>query len=433
MTRQFLFKLLLFLGLSLPMWGQFSSDSIIRSKIRVIKDIEPSDPIHLPEQLDEQLEQLLHKWYSGYTIKGTNQRKHIPLSNIPTIPDSVYISKLDHLPSVMRMSYNQLVREAIELYIYKRRSLLSSMLSLADLYFPDIEMALDRHGLPLELKYLTIIESALNPQAVSPVGATGLWQLMLPTGRSYGLTINSLIDERYSPIRSTDAACRLLKELYRMYGDWWLAIAAYNCGPGNVNRAIKRAGVQTKSFWDIYHYLPRETKRYVPLFIGAYFAMYYHADYGIKAHELGKPLATDYYTVRENTTLDKLANLTDTDVELIKLYNPHFRRNVVPGHTQPYEVRLPVAAIAKLEDIEDGLVEDNLSVALEGPAGVSSTEKKAKPSDSSSAKVTHHKVKKGETLSKIARKYGTTSDKIKKLNGMKTNNLKAGQTIIVSK
>lgn len=432
MTRRYILSTFILLLALIPSWAQFSSDSLIRSKIRVIKDIEPNDPIVLPEQLDEQLEELLHKWYSGYTIKGTNQSKRIPLSNIPTIPDSVYINKLDHLPSMMRMSYNPLVREAIELYIYKRRSLLSSMLSLADLYFPDIEMALDRYGLPLELKYLTIIESSLNPQAVSPVGATGLWQLMLPTGRAYGLTINSLIDERYSPVRSTDAACRLLKELYRMYGDWWLAIAAYNCGPGNVNRAIKRAGVKTNNFWDIYHYLPRETKRYVPLFIGAYFAMYYHADYGIKAHELGRPLATDYYTVRENTTLDKLAKLTDTDVELLKLYNPHFRRNVIPGHAQPYEVRLPVSAIAKLEDIEDGLVVESLSVALEGPSGASATSN-AKPADDATGKPKYHKVKKGETLNKIARKYGTTANKIKQLNGLKTNSLKAGQSIIVSK
>ncbi|RKW47527.1 MAG: lytic transglycosylase, partial [Porphyromonas sp.] len=205
---------------------------------------------------------------------------------------------MNHIPSGIRLSYNSVVRESIELYLFRRRPLLSAMMSLGDLYFPDIEAELDRHHLPLELKYLTIVESALNPSAISPAGAAGLWQFMLPSARIYGLTVNSLVDERMDPVKGTEAACKMLSDLYRIYKDWWLVMAAYNCGPGNVNRALARAGGSGKTFWDIYNYLPRETRRYVPLYIGVYFAMHYAKQYGIRPRELGRTLATEYYQVK---------------------------------------------------------------------------------------------------------------------------------------
>ena len=239
------------------------------------------DPITLPASLDQDVERLLERWYSGYGqhkgVRGST--RYTPSSvTIPYTPDSVYIRMLNKMPSAMRFSYNPLVREAIELYLFRRRGLLSSMLSLADLYFPEIEVTLDKNALPMELRYLVIVESALNPKAISPAGAAGLWQLMLPTGKIYGLSVNSLVDERMDPVKSTEAACRFLKDLYRIYGDWWLVLAAYNCGPGNVNRALRRTGIEKPNFWEIYRYLPNETRRYIPLFIGAYFAMHYHRE-----------------------------------------------------------------------------------------------------------------------------------------------------------
>ena len=281
----------------------------------------PKESLQLPATLDLELEQLLQRWYEGYEMRNGVPMAIATPAPVPNVADSVYIRMMNHIPSGIRLSYNSVVRESIELYLFRRRPLLSAMMSLGDLYFPDIEAELDRHHLPLELKYLTIVESALNPSAISPAGAAGLWQFMLPSARIYGLTVNSLVDERMDPIKGTEAACKLLSDLYRIYKDWWLVMAAYNCGPGNVNRALARAGGSGKTFWDIYNYLPRETRKYVPLYIGVYFAMHYAKQYGIRPRELGRTLATEYYQVKHEVSFSKIAELTGLSVEQIKAYN----------------------------------------------------------------------------------------------------------------
>lgn len=417
------------------------------------------DPINLPPSLDRDVEKMLEQWYSGY---GNSHRPSASLRTsasiaVPYAPDSVYIRMLNRMPSAMRFSYNPLVREAIELYLFRRRGLLSSMLSLADLYYPEIEMALDKHGLPMELRHLVIVESALNPKAVSPAGATGLWQLMLPTGKIYGLDVNSLVDERMDPVKSTEAACRFLKDLYRIYGDWWLVLAAYNCGPGNVNRALKRLGDSQGNFWEIYRYLPNETRRYIPLFIGAYFAMYYHKEYGILPRQLGRPLATDYYIANQRVTFDRISEITGLSTELISTFNPQFRRGIIPGNSTPYPVRLPLTAILKLDSASSEVHSPELRVQLEGPtspasarkrtkgeteddsasaeeASVSSASKKQATSHSASKKgatSTTHAVRSGETLSSIARHYGVSVQELKRANGLKSDALSIGQKIQV--
>ena len=416
------------------------------------------DPITLPASLDQDVEKMLEQWYTGYgnaaNKRGSNAR---PSSvSVPYTPDSVYIRMLNRMPSVMRFSYNPLVREAIELYLFKRRGLLSSMLSLGDLYFPEIEMALDKSGLPMELRYLVIVESALNPKAISPAGAAGLWQLMLPTGKIYGLTVNSLVDERMDPVKSTEAACRFLKDLYRIYGDWWLVLAAYNCGPGNVNRALKRTGTERPNFWDIYRYLPNETRRYIPLFIGAYFAMHYHREYGIFPRQVGRPLATDYYTADHRVTFDRISELTGLSTELISTFNPQFRRGIIPGNNSPYPVRLPLSAILKLDSAGSEVHSPELRVNLEGPNNVAPPRAiaKSKPAENEEpapveeaprpskrkkatrkqeSTTTTHTIVTGETLYAIAHKNGISVEELKKSNNLTSDNLQPGQQLQIKK
>lgn len=385
----------------------------------------PKESLQLPQTLDYELEQLLQRWYEGYAGRAAAPLARTQSMPAPNVPDSVYINKLNRIPSGIRLSYNPIVRESIELYLYRRRPLLSMMMSLGDLYFPEIEAELDRHNLPLELKYLTIVESSLNPSAVSPAGAAGLWQFMIPTARIYNLTINSLVDERMDPIKGTEAACRYLKDLHNIYKDWWLVLAAYNCGPGNVNRAIARAGGGAKSFWEIYPHLPRETRKYVPLYIGVYYAMYYANEYGVQPRELGRTLATEYYEVKKSLSFNKIASITGLSVDQIKTYNPQFRRGIVPWNMEPYQIRLPLKAVMKLEGYKpEELEATELDVVEENVRGGSSL-------ISERPQYIYHRVGKRETVESIAQRYGVSAKQIRDWNGLRKRGLRRGARIIV--
>lgn len=385
----------------------------------------PKESLQLPQTLDYELEQLLQRWYEGYAGRAAAPLARTQAMPAPNVPDSVYINKLNRIPSGIRLSYNPIVRESIELYLYRRRPLLSMMMSLGDLYFPEIEAELDRHRLPLELKYLTIVESSLNPSAVSPAGAAGLWQFMIPTARIYNLTINSLVDERMDPIKGTEAACRYLKDLHNIYKDWWLVLAAYNCGPGNVNRAIARAGGGKRSFWEIYPHLPRETRKYVPLYIGVYYAMYYANEYGVQPRELGRTLATEYYEVKKSLSFNKIASITGLSVDQIKTYNPQFRRGIVPWNVEPYQLRLPLKAVMKLEGYKpEELEATELDVVEENVRGGSSL-------ISERPQHIYHRVGKRETVESIAKRYGVSAKQIRDWNGLRKRGLRRGARIIV--
>lgn len=393
----------------------------------------PKESLQLPQTLDYELEQLLQRWYEGYERRSAGPLAATQAVAVPNVPDSVYINMMNRIPSAIRLSYNSIVRESIELYLYRRRPLLSTMLSLADLYFPDIESELDKHGLPLELKYLTIVESSLNPTAISPAGAAGLWQFMLPTARIYGLTVNSLIDERMDPIKGTEAACKMLSELYRIYKDWWLVMAAYNCGAGNVNRAIARAGGGRKTFWQIYPHLPRETRKYVPLYIGVYYAMYHHKHYGIQPRELGRTLATEYYQVTKPTTFSKIASLSGISVEQIRAYNPQYRRGIIPWSSEGQLLRLPLKAVLKLEGYTpEDLASHEVGVVEEGiRSGGLSLTSNAESSSSSDSQYSYHRVQRRETVESIARRYGVSPRDIREWNNLGRRGLRRGQRIIV--
>jgi membrane-bound lytic murein transglycosylase D len=351
--------------------------------------------------------------------------------------------RLKKLPYLMEMPYNSTVKAFIELYVVKKRKQMEFMLGMSEYYFPMFEQALAAKKLPLELRNLSIIESALNTTIVSRMGAAGLWQLMINTGRMYGLEINSLVDERLSPVKATNAATRFLKDLYSIYGDWHLVIAAYNCGPGNVNKAIRKSGGK-RDYWEIYPYLPRETRGYVPIFIAANYAMHYAKDHNICAATINMPAMTDTVMIRQRIHLEQVANILNLPIEQVKLLNPQYIHNIIPGDIKPYPLCLPIKEIStfskKYEEITNFKTEELVNTRREEIEIPTSTSTEIKDNHRNSRgskkdKVRNaggkgsHKVKKGQTLGEIAAKYGVSVKKLKKLNRLKGSTIRAGEKI----
>ena len=318
------------------------------------------------------------------------------------------------------------------MYVDRRRTLIENMLGLSTYYMPIFEQALEEEGMPLELKYLPIIESALNPNAVSRVGATGLWQFMLPTARGLGMEINSLVDERRDPIQSSKMAARYLKQLYNIYGDWSLAIAAYNCGPGNVNKALRRAGGETekKDFWEIYPFLPSETRGYVPGFIAANYAMNYYDKHNISPALARRPIITDSVYVKKRVHFQQIADVLNIPIEEIRLLNPQYRKDIIPGDIKAYPLVLPSHQALCYIVSEDSIVAHDAAKYARRDVVEPSTGSTTVSDDGKyiiTEEVKFHKVRRGETLSGLAKKYGVTINSIKKANGIKT--LRRGTTI----
>ena len=306
---------------------------------------ERQESIELPKSMTYPLDSLLNDWKAkNYIDLG----KDCSTSTVnPMFSDSVYIDRLSRMPTVMEMPYNEIVRKFIDMYAGRLRNQVAFMLSACNFYMPIFEEALDAYGLPLELKYLPIIESALNPSAVSRAGACGLWQFMLATGKIYGLESNSLVDERRDPIKATWAAARYLKDMYDIYKDWNLVIAAYNCGPGTINKAIRRSGGKT-DYWEIYNYLPKETRGYVPAFIAANYVMTYYCKHNICPMETDIPEATDTVQVSRNLHFEQISDLCGISLDQIKSLNPQFKKSIIPGESKPQTLRLPINYISAL-------------------------------------------------------------------------------------
>ncbi|MCM1068053.1 MAG: transglycosylase SLT domain-containing protein [Muribaculaceae bacterium] len=382
----------------------------------------------MPESFETDTKAMLEDWYLKNYVILDYKPDDRPEGDFS---DETLLERLGALPTDIEMPLNSAVRNTIQFYARKKQ-LVENMLGLSLYYMPIFEEALERHRMPLELRYLPVIESALVPNAVSRAGAAGLWQFMPATATGLGLEVNSLVDQRRDPYLASDAAARYLKQLYQTYGDWSLAIAAYNCGPGNVNKALRRAGDGKHDFWEIYPFLPAETRGYVPAFIAANYIMQYHKDHGISPVLAKRPVVTDTVHVSRRVHFDQISEVMDIPMAELRALNPQFRKDVIPGDIRPYSLVLPsLQAYAYIVN-EDSIVNHNASrYARRGivePASGASVGRDSRGEYYDEEVIKYHKVRKGETLAKIAKKYGVTVSSIRKANKV-GKSVKAGRTL----
>lgn len=454
MKKIYLFIVTLLVVFSSSLQAQVVDDD---TEITVTNEKGENETFDLPEAMTSEIDSLLHL-YNTKTYLKRDADCNLPNINKTYEPD-VYKDRLRRLPTIMEMPYNNVVQKFIDRYSNELRNAVGIMLGASNFYMPIFEQALETYSLPLELKYLPVIESGLNPKAVSRVGATGLWQFMLATAKNYGLEINSLLDERCDPIKSSYAAANYLSDLYRIFGDWNLVIAAYNCGPDKLTQAIHRAG-GSKDYWKIYPYLPRETRGYVPAFIAANYIMNYYCEHNICPMTTDLPAKTDTILVNRDVHFKQIAQVLNVDEELVRSLNPQYRKDIVIGYTKPSTLRLPVDKINSFIDQEDSVYAYNADVLLtkrsevevareipsysSGRTSASSSRKsysrsKSKRSRRKSSRSSRRRrsssktvtVRGGDTLSEIAARNNTTVKKLKRLNGLKGNNIRKGKKIRV--
>ena len=434
-------KTILLLLTSLPMIGMAQieapefEENDDENEVEVLNEDVTETGFDFPEALtDANLDSLMNLYMTKTYLSTADDCQM--LSENPEFSHEVYRDRLKRMPTIMDMAYNDVVRSCIDRYMVRLRRQVSYMLGAANFYMPIFEQALDTYQLPLELKYLPIIESALNPTAVSRVGATGLWQFMMATGKAYGLEVTSLTDDRRDPVKSSYAAARYLRDLYLIFGDWNLVIAAYNCGPENINRAIRRSGGK-RDYWEIYPYLPKETRGYVPAFIAANYAMTYYCEHGICPMQSKLPAKTDTVMVSQNIEFAKVASVCNLDIDMIRSLNPVYRKDLVPGYSKPSPLRLPLNDVSRFIDLEDsiyamsgkGELKPVELEVVEVPAPVKPSRRER--AQASAGRAVYYTVKRGDTLGGIARRHRTTVTKIKSLSGLRNNNIRIGQRLRV--
>ena len=394
---------------------------------------------NMPEDLIERLDYMYENWVDENRTEpqyvDSNYIRRFR-DTIQSTPDSVYINRLDAIRSAVPLSFNDIVKTYFELYLVDRRFQVANMLGLSEYYFPMIEQELDAQNMPHELKYMTIIESALNPRAYSRAGAAGLWQFIYSTGRMYKLQIDSYIDERRDPFKATKAAVTYLKDMYNIYEDWILVIAAYNCGPGNVNKAIRRAG-GVRNYWDIYYYLPRETRGYVPAFIAAAYAFEYHEKYGILPIESNMPTLCDTLMINDLLSLEQVASKINLSKEQLRDLNPQYRVDVIPaGAGKSYALRLPYSDVGKFIDNQDSIFAFNRSKYFDDSNKTADPKRRIKvsggPGSIDGRTKLIHTVRSGEVPGAIARKYGIRLVDLRYWNNLNSRyTIRAGQRLAI--
>ncbi|MDF1572252.1 MAG: LysM peptidoglycan-binding domain-containing protein [Bacteroidales bacterium] len=404
-------------------------------------------PVDIPDirdevyelRLEQNIDSLLNIYYINQSLESMvdDAAFEVHDSLVPDFPDSVYIERLSNIPSVIDLSYNRLVKNYINVYTIKRRDQVRYMLAVSDFYFPIFEEVFDQHGVPYELKYLAIIESALNPRAVSRAGAVGTWQFMYGTARMYGLRINSLVDERKDYLASTHAAAKFLKRLYAIYGDWTLALAAYNCGPGNVNKAIRRSGGK-RDFWEIYYYLPRETRGYVPAFIAATYTMNYYPEHFLGKEPLEIELHTDTIMISEKLHLQQVSEVLKIPVKQLRDLNPQYRFDIIPAtSSQRYSLAIPVSQVGAFIDLQDSIMAYKDSVyfnkekMITSPSSVNSRYQVDLPADKYDK--LFYTVKSGDNVGYIADWYDVRTSDLRYWNNISRNLIRSGQKLTIYK
>ena len=367
-----------------------------------------------------------------WSLRWLDTTDCVALHDTTTLPDSVYKARLQALPCVIELPYNERIKAFILRYVKRSPKQVARLMRMSEYYFPIFEETLARYNLPYELKYVPIIESALNPMARSRVGAAGLWQFMPATGKLFGLEVNSLVDERMDPIKSTEAACRFLSSMYNVYHDWNLVIAAYNCGSGNVNKAIRRANGK-RDFWSIYPYLPAETRNYVPIFIAANYAMNYGQEHGICKAPIEKTMITDTICTSQRLHLEQVSKSLGIEMDELRRLNPQYSRDILPGGNQ-YSLCLPAEKMGMYIDMEDSIRAYKADSLINNRRAEIDMAKVTSINGAYRVNgVTYYTIKNGDSLSAIAKKFHCTVKQIKQWNGLKSDAIRAGKKLKICK
>jgi membrane-bound lytic murein transglycosylase D len=411
------------------------NDSIRSELIDIYEENEDKSAAGLnPEDYNSDVtDSLLSMWYLHNQIKKSNEGIEYDMDSVhfsSNVPDKVFIQRLADMNSFISLPFNQTVKNYMILYSEKMPTKMGQILAVSDYYMPIFEATFSKYNLPEELKIVAIIESAMNPRATSPAGAKGMWQFMYQTAKNYGLKIDSFVDERMDPVKSVDAAARYLRDSYNIFGDWNLAISSYNCGAGNVNKAIKRSGGK-RDFWSIYPFLPRETRGYVPAFVGALYATTYHKEYGIVPKDMQMPALVDTFEIHRMLHFKQINEVVGVPMEVLRNLNPQYTHDIIPGNEGTFILRIPYNYTNAFLDSEDSLysykckeifnVVDIDRIKESGPAMSYST---------TQAKTTY-KVRSGDYLSRVASRNGVTVSQLRQWNHLRSSKLRAGQRLII--
>ena len=380
------------------------------------------------ERITRDLDSLVNTWYVKLALKN-NPSVTTDDSAIIEFPDSVYRERLGKINSVISLPYLPIIRSCIHIYTDRERDVFRAILGLKDYYFPMIEDIFDSYGLPAELKYMAVIESALNPNAVSRVGATGMWQFMYSTGRLYGLTINSIVDERRDPVKATHAAAQYLKDMYDIYHDWILVLAAYNCGPGNVDKAIRRSG-NRKDYWAIYYRLPRETRGYIPQYIAVTYLLNYYKELHIQPLPLDIPLTTDTLMVNKDIHLSQISDVMNIPIDELRALNPQYRTGLIPGSTRPQSLRLPMKHLGNFIDLNDTIRKYKSDIYLnKARLTVNPSRSTYLPPDVKGKTKIYYTIKDGDNLGFIAEWFKVGLSDLRYWNDIYGNTIRVGQKL----